>query len=148
MTSTSRSPSWKVTIVDAMSAVPAAASGASCSSARPTKRPVIRRRYHSVAIASVKGSALLAAAAAAAAIASAPRPVPTSGRSARGPGGDAAGRAEGDPRVGDAAFAARRTATVTTAGVSACLRPNLRYAVGALATARRSDEELVGREHW
>ena len=73
MTSTSRPPSSNVTIVDAIDLrrLRRAAPGASRSSARPTNTPTIRRRYQSLAMASVNGADSSAAAAAAMAIASA-----------------------------------------------------------------------------
>ena len=129
---------------------PLRAPGASCSSARPTKTPAIRRRYQSVAMASVNGSHSVGRGGRRGGdrvrVEAASRPGAVPPRRARigcGPTAPSAMRASATRSPSHS----RRAATVTTAGVLACLRPNLRYAVGppGIGTLELDEQLVVGQ---
>ena len=135
-------------MTEAMLRLPSGGGAASSASARPTNTPTIRRRYQSLATASVNGSQSSRAAAAAAAMAA------SSSARARDRGlrravtrigcGPAAPSAIRAPVTVSPSIVAC-TATVTTAGVLAALRPNLTNAVRP-ASQRDHDrgDQLVG----
>ena len=119
------------------------------SSARRTNTPTMRRRYHSLAMPSVNGSHSRAAASAA-------RRWPSAsslGADERAPRAAARGSGAARPRRARCARRADRvrraargaTATVTTAGVLACLRPNLMNAVSRAASGHARSRRAARR---